>query len=84
MARLGLFRCLECEHEFRAREGGLKMCEEYSCISCDATVYITRAPEHGSVLCQECGSEAVPGLKRMCPICRSRYTKITKVEALLD
>lgn len=60
------------------------MSEEYSCISCDTSTLIQRRSEPVVVVCAECGGEAVVGLKRMCPICRSRNTKITKVEMYLD
>jgi hypothetical protein len=36
------------------------------------------------VVCAECGGEAVAGLNRMCPVCRSRNTEIMKVEPYLD
>ena len=84
MARIGVFQCIACGHEFPASEGGLVMAEEYSCISCDTTVKISRFSEPKSVVCKECGGESVPGLKRMCPNCRSRNTKIIKVELHMD
>ena len=60
------------------------MSEEYSCISCDTTTSIERRSPPVAVVCAECGGETVAGLKRMCPMCRSRNTKITKVEMYLD
>lgn len=60
------------------------MSEEYSCIVCDTATLIERGTEPAVVVCAKCGGEAVAGLKRMCPICRSRNTKITKVDAYLD
>ena len=60
------------------------MSEEYSCILCDTTILIERRSEPAVVVCAECGGEAVAGLQRMCPVCHSRNTKITKVEVYLD
>lgn len=60
------------------------MSEEYSCISCDASTLIERGTEPEAVVCGKCGEEAVLGLRRMCPVCRSRNTKITTVEMCLD
>lgn len=60
------------------------MSEEYSCSLCDTAILIKRQLDPAVVVCAECGGEAVAGLQRMCPICRSRNTKITKVEIYFD
>lgn len=84
MAQKGIFCCLDCDHKFYACEGGLKSSEEYSCVSCDTSIFIYRSELPAQVVCKKCGSEALKGLKRMCPACRSRNTKITRVEVYLD
>jgi hypothetical protein len=84
MAKRGIFKCTDCEHRFLSQEGGTMMSELFLCISCDEESYVRRNDSPQRITCESCGSEALPGLKRMCPKCRYRSTELIIVHMRLD
>lgn len=86
MAIMGVFECQDCSSRFKAREGGTMYYAEYSCVTCDATTSVSWRIEAGEpdMRCKKCMSEMKSGLKRMCPACGSRNTKVSRITARLD
>ena len=72
----GIFKCTNCGHQFHARQGGYMSSEEYACIDCDEIAIIKRSENITETTCTKCGARSIPGLKRMCPVCRLRDTSI--------
>ena len=84
MAVRGIFECTECSNKFPASEGGTMRFEELSCITCDSTESVRRGSDFENITCPDCSSAMVRDLKRMCPLCRSRSTKVIKIEVKMD
>ena len=86
MAIRGIFECIDCNNRFERQEGGTMRYEEYSCVSCDSTTMVRRRidAEEPDLRCKKCKSEMRSGLKRMCPACGSRNTKVSKIIVKID
>lgn len=82
--KVGIIKCSDCGHAFEGRIGGTMSHEYYACEVCDSQKSIERSENLSELTCDQCGSRSVPGLNRMCPICKSRDTDMVHVTVYGD
>ncbi len=95
MGQEAIYKCRNCDNEFKSREGGGFLFTEYRCVECDYIECVEvnnavplekyKAPTKEQVgVCKKCGGELREDLKPMCPACRSRDVEEKEVEIFYD
>ena len=89
---MGIFRCRQCGHRFRARHGGGFNFRLFRCENCDRTLTVGNPlspdmPWTGDPVperCEYCGGRMRDDLGPMCRNCRSRDVELVEAEIWYD
>lgn len=91
-----IYKCKNCDNEFKSIEGGGFTFINYRCIDCDTIKHVDTmdqcVPPDGFIppareeigVCKKCNGELKDDIRPMCPKCKSRDVEIKQILTFYD